>query len=405
MSLKPSYSNHSRDTSVQEVLSRILHIAYREVSIMRKNPIYGFCTIIFPVLAILFFTSLMNEGMPVEMPVGVVDQDNTSTSRQLIRQLDAFQTTKIVAHYSNANEARQDIQRNKIYAFLLIPKGTTSGLMTDNQPRISFYYSNVTLVAGSMLYRDLKTISTLGSAAVGMTKLSSVGKTSQEIRTYLQPIAVDLHMINNPWANYNIYLSTTMVPGVLMVFIFLITPYSIGTELKFKRSRQWIKMAGGNTHIALIGKLLPQTLIFLTMMYAFEFYIFYYLGFPHPGGVVPMLLLGLLAVLACQGFGVFAFGLMPSLRMSMSICSLWSVVSFSVCGATFPVFAMNPIIQSIAELFPLRHYYMLYQMSIFNGFPLIDSWFDIMALCIFALLPLFSIWNIKRAMLVYTYIP
>lgn len=404
MAETPTY-NSNTNTSFREVLSRILHIAYREIGIMRKNPIYGFCTVIFPALAILFFTSLMNEGMPVEMPVGVVDQDNTATSRQLIRQFDAFQTTHVVAHYSNVNEARQAIQRNKIYAFLYIPKGTTTGLMSDQQPKISFYYSNVTLVAGSMLYRDLKTISTLGSAAVGMTKLSAIGKTSKEIRTFLQPIAVDLHMIGNPWANYNVYLSTTMVPGVIMVFIFLLTPYSIGTELKFKRSRQWIKMAGGNTHIALIGKLLPQTLIFLTMMYAFEFYIFYCLGFPHPGGVGPMLLLGLLAVLACQGFGVFAFGLMPSLRMSMSICSLWSVVSFSVCGATYPVFAMDSIIQSVAQLFPLRHYYMIYQMSIFNGYPLTDSWFDLMALCIFALLPIFTIWNIKRAMLIYTYIP
>lgn len=356
MAEKPSYNYNASNASTQEVLSRILRIAYREIGIMRKNPVYGFCTIIFPAVIILFFTSLMNEGMPVKMPVGVVDQDNTATTRGLVRQLDAFQTTDVVAHYANVNEARQAIQRNQIYAFLYIPKGTTAGLMSDRLPKISFYYSNVTMVAGSMLYRDLKTISSLGSAAVGMTKLSAIGKTGTEIRTFLQPIAVDLHMIGNPWANYNIYLCTTMVPGVLMVFIFLITPYSIGTELKFRRSRQWIKMAGGSTHIALIGKLLPQTMIFLTMMYLFEFYIFYCQGFPHPGGVVPILLLGLLAVLACQGFGVFAFGLMPSLRMSMSICSLWSVVSFSVCGATYPLFAMDSIIQSVAQLFPLRHY-------------------------------------------------
>lgn len=372
---------------------------------MRRHPIYAFCTLFFPTIIILFFTSLMNEGLPTEMPVGVVDQDNTATSRQMIRRLDAFQTTHVVAHYPTMNAAREAIQRNEIYAFLLIPKGTTSGLATGSQPKISFYYSNVTLVAGSMLYRDLKTIASLGSAAVGSEKLSAIGKTTDEIRTFLQPIAVDLHLISNPWINYNVYLSTCMVPGVLMIFVFLLTPYSIGTELKFRRSRQWIEMAGGNIHIAIAGKLLPQTLLFLMMMYSFEFYIFYHLGFPHPGGVGPMLLLGLLAVLACQGFGVFAFGLMPSLRMSMSICSLWSVVSFSVCGATYPLFAMDSMIQSIAQLFPLRHYYMIYQISIFNGFPPVDAWFNIMALVIFICLPIFTIRNIKKAMLDYEYIP
>ncbi len=390
---------------MKETLSRIYHISLREVGIMRSNPIYGFCIIIFPIITIIFFTSLMSEGQPANMPVGIVDQDQTTTSRSMIRQLDAFQTTRIAGHYANMNEARQAIQRNEIYAFLLIPKGTTDGLMTSKRPKISFYYSNVSLVSGSMLYRDLKTIATLGSAAVASKKLAAVGKTEREIRTALQPIALDVHMIGNPWADYNVYLSTTMVPGVLMIFIFLITPYSIGTEIKFRRSRQWVKMAGGNMYIALIGKLLPQTLVHLTVMYGFSFYIFHILQFPHPGGLVPILLLGLAAVLAAQGFGVFAFGLMPSLRMSMSVCSLWAVMGFSTSGATYPVFAMDSIIQGIVQLFPLRHYYMVYQLAIFNGYPLSDAWFNLMALAIFAGLPLFTTPNIRRAMLVYTYIP
>lgn len=391
--------------SLTEIIKRVYHIFVRELVIMWRHPIYGFCTIVFPVLVMAFFTTLMNEGEPVEMPVGVVDQDNTHVSRAMIRQLDAFQTTHVVGHYANMNDAREAIQQNKIYAFLLIPKGTTDELLNSEQPKISFYYSNVTLVAGSLLFRDLKTVSTLGSAAVGSAKLSALGKTSKEIRTFLQPINIDLHMVGNPWANYNIYLSTAMVPGVLMVFVFLLAPYSIGTELKFHRSKQWMRMAGNNVHVAIAGKIFPQTLLFTLVMWCFEFYIFYVLDFPHPGGVVPIMLLGFLSVAACQCFGIFAFGLMPSLRMAMSICSLWSVISFSACGATFPVFAMDSMIQSLAQLFPLRHYYMIYQMCIFNGYPLSYAWFHFMALAIFICLPIFTINNIKKAMLVYVYIP
>lgn len=386
-------------------IKEVYHILQRELYIMWRNPIYGFCSIVFPIFVVTFFTTLMNGGEPVDMPVGVVDQDNTHVSRAMTRRLDAFQTTDVVAHYPNINEAREAIQRNEIYAFLLIPKGTTEKLESNRQPKISFYYSNVTLVAGSLLFRDLKTIASLGSASVGSAKLSALGKTDKEIRTFLQPISIDLHMIGNPWSNYNVYLSTAMVPGVLMVFIFLLTPYSIGTELKFHRSRQWIKMADGNIYIAILGKTLALTIIFTLVMWCFEFYIFYGLQFPHPGGLVPILLLGFLSVVACQGFGIFAFGLMPSLRMSMSICSLWSVVSFSTCGATFPVFAMDSMIQSMAQLFPLRHYYMIYQMCIFNGYPLSYASVNIMALLAFALLPLLTIRHIKTAMLKYVYIP
>lgn len=390
---------------MMEIAVRIYHLVLREMGIMRRNPIYGFCLVVFPIITIVFFTSLLSEGMPSEMPIGVVDQDNTPTTRAMVRRLDALQGTQVVAHFQNMNEAREAIQRNQIYAFLLIPQGTTTGLMTQNQPKISFYYSNVSIVAGSLVYKDLKTIAALGSASVGATKLAAIGKTEKEIKTFLQPIALDLHMIGNPWANYNVYLSTIMVPGVMMIFIFLLTPYSIGTELKFRRSRQWIKMAGGNMYIALIGKLLPQTILFLSIFYAFDFYTFYVLNFPHPGGWSPILLNGLLAVLSCQALGTFAFGMLPSLRMSMSICSLWSVMSLSLSGATYPVFAMDSPIQGLAQLFPLRHFYMIYQLNIFNDFPLGDTWFNLLMLGLFIVLPFFSIPNLRRAMLIYVYIP
>lgn len=388
-----------------KALRKIYSIAIRECGIMLHNPIYGFCMVIFPIIVIAFFTTLMSNGVPTDMPVGVVDLDNTTTSRAMVRKLDAFQTTRVAAYYNNVNEARKAIQENKIYAFLYIPNGTTRGLVNGSQPKISFYYSNVVMLAGSLTFRDMKTISTLGSASVGMQKLSAMGKTSDEIKTFLQPISVDLHMIGNPWSNYNVYLSTVMTPGILMLFILLITPYSIGTELKFGRAREWMRLAGNKAWIALAGKLLPQFLIFLTLIYGFEFYIYYVLGFPHPGGIIPMLLLGLLTVLSCQGFGVFAFGLMPSLRMSMSICSLWGVVSFSLNGATYPLASMDTILQGIANLFPLRHYYMIYQINIFNSFQVMDAWPHFAALILIAMLPIFVIRNIKRAMLLYVYIP
>lgn len=387
------------------MLKRIYKIALRECGILRGDLMYFFCMVAFPILVTAFFTSMMREGQPVQMPIGIVDQDNTSTTRSLIRRLDAFQSSHVVAHYPNINEARNAIQRNEIYAFLYIPRGTTDNLLSMRQPKISFYYSNASITAGSLLYKDMKTIATLGSAGVGQATMRAKGFTDKQIATFLQPIAIDLHTINNPWVNYNVYLSSLLIPGVLMLFMFLITSYSLGTELKFKRSKEWLDMAGGDIIVALIGKLLPQFLVFLTIMYAHMYYLFGHLGFPHAGGVGSIMLLGLLAVLASQAFGVFAFGLMPSLRMSMSVCSLWAMLSFTTGGFTFPVFAMHPAIEALAQLFPLRHYYMIYQICIFNGYSYIDAWFNFMALAIFIALPFFVLPKLKRAMLEYVYIP
>ena len=347
----------------------------------------------------------MDDGLPTEMPIGVVDLDNTSTSRSLIQRLDAFQMSRVVAHYPSVNEARHAIQENQIYAFMLIPKGTTDQLLASRQPKISFYYSYTTLASGALLMRDLKTISTLGSASVGQATMRAKGFTDAQIQAFLQPIRLDLHQIANPWTNYNAYLSTMLVPGMMMLFIFLISAYSLGTELKFNTSKEWMARANNRGVVAIIGKFLPQTLIWLALVYSYEFYVFYVLHFPHEGSPWMLVLLGLMQVLSAQGFGIFAFGLMPSLRMSMSVCSLWAVLSFSMVGSAFPVMGMDGGLQSLSWLFPLRHYYMLYQITVFNGYPLLEAWFHFAAMAGFMLLPWLVMGKIKNAMLNYVYIP
>lgn len=388
-----------------DYIRNVADVARRELRIIVREPIYWFCMIVFPLLAVVFFTSLMQEGQPQEMPIGIVDLDNTATSRKIVRNLDAFQTSRVIARYTSVAEARRAIQRNEIYAFMYIPAGTSDKLLSARQPKISFYYSLTSLTSGALLYRDLKTISTLGSAGVAMATMSAKGYTENEIKAFLQPITIDLHQVSNPWTNYNIYLSTTLIPGVIMLFIFLVTAYSIGAELKFSRSHHWLSAADGNMFVAMTGKMLPQTLVFLAVIYIYMYYVFGVLQFPHPGGTLRLALLGLLAVLSSQGFGIFLFGLVPSLRLSMSTCSLWAVLSFSMAGSAFPVMGMDAPLQSLAWLFPLRHYFMIYQITVFNGFPMADAWLHMVALLAFALLPLTVLPKLKNAMLNYVYIP
>lgn len=377
----------------------------RELRILIKNPIYGFCMVVFPIIVTIFFTSLLEEGLPESLPIGIVDLDNTSTTRSMVRRLDGFQSSQIVDHYHSVAEARHAIQQNKIYAFFYIPKGTTDKLLAGRQPKISYYYSNASVMAGSLLMKDLKTISTLGSAAVGQASMRARGFTDAQIQAFLQPIRIDLHQVANPWSNYNVYLSTVMVPGVMMLFIFLISAYSIGTELKFGRSKEWLALANNKISDALAGKFLPQLLIWLAIVFSYQYYIYGVLHFPHEGGVWQIILIGLLQVLASIGFGIFAFGLMPSLRMSMSVCSLWAVLSFSMAGSAFPVMGMDAPLQSLSWLFPLRHYYMIYQITVFNGYPMLEAWFHFAALAAFILLPWMVVGKIKNAMLTYVYIP
>ena len=141
------------------VHNRIFRIARREVFRIATRPLYLFCMIIAPLFCYLFFTTLMWNGLPTDMPAGVVDLDNTATTRSIIRNLDAFQQTKIIAHYPSFADARKAMQQGKIYAFYYIPKGTTEKALASRQPKVSFYTNYSYLVAGSLLYKDQRTMS------------------------------------------------------------------------------------------------------------------------------------------------------------------------------------------------------------------------------------------------------
>ena len=123
------------------------NVMKREGRRLVSRPLYLFCMVIAPLFCYVFFTTLMDSGLPVNMPVGVVDQDMTSTSRQLMRNLDAFEQTAIVAHYPTINEARAAMQKGEIYGFYYIPKGTTAKAQSQRQPTVSFYTNNTLLIA------------------------------------------------------------------------------------------------------------------------------------------------------------------------------------------------------------------------------------------------------------------
>ena len=381
------------------------NVIRRECHRLVSRPLYLFCMIVAPLFCYIFFTTLMESGLPTDMPVGVVDQDQTSTTRQLTRTLDAFQQSKVIAHYPTFNEAREAVQRGDIYGFYYIPEGTTAEAQAQRRPTVSFYTNNTLLIAGSLLFKDMKTMSELASGAVVQATLLAKGATEEQAMNYLQPIVIDTHPLNNPWLNYSVYLNNTFAPGVLMLLIFMVTVFSIGVEIKERTAREWLRLGNNSIWISLGGKLLPHTLIFFLMGILYNVYLYGFLHFPCNSGILPILTASLLLVIASQSFGIFLYGLFPTLRYALSAASLWGVISFSISGFTFPVMAMHPSLQAISVLFPLRHYFLIYVDQALNGYPLSYSWHSYMALLIFALLPLFIMKRLHNAVLYYRYIP
>ena len=390
---------------IKDALIRTARVMCRECRRMVSRPLYLFCMVIAPLLTYALFTTMMGSGLPTDIPVGVVDQDNTSTSRMVVRNLDAFQQTAVVAHYPDFHAARVALQRGDIYGFFYIPGGTTDKAIGGRQPRVSFYTNNTYLIAGSLLFRDMKTMSELASGAVARETLYAKGYTEAQAMAILQPIIIDTHALNNPWLNYSVYLCNTLLPGVLMLLIFMVTAYSIAVEIKDGTVRDLLHSNGDSIYVVLTGKLLPQTIVFFIMAIAYNVSQYVYLPFPCNSWLGPMHLASFIFVLAYPAIVCSHQIFFSTLRLSLSFASLWGVISFSISGFTFPVMAMHPMLQALTNLFPLRHYFLIYVDQALNGYAMIYSWRSYVALLLFVLLPFLIIRRLKKALLTYTYIP
>lgn len=380
-------------------------ILSREWKRIAAHPIYLFCMVLAPLFCYYFFTSLMRQGLPESLPMGLVDEDHTTTTRNLARNLDAFQMSDITHEYPNVTEARRAVQKGDIYGFYLIPHGTTKQAQLQRVPMVSFYTNYSYLVAGSLLYRDMRMMSELASGAASRTVLYAKGATEGQAMAYLQPIVIDMHAVGNPWLNYNIYLSNIIIPGMLGIFIFMVTVYSLGSELKFDTADELMASSNDSIIVALTTKLLPHTTVFLLMGTLYVLLLYGYLHFPCNCGIPRMWCVMALFVLACQGLGMFMFTMLPTLRMGLSFASLWGVISFSISGMSFPVMAMHPILQGLSYLFPLRHYYLLYVNSALDGYILANAWPFVLGMIGFMVLPIPFLGRLKKVMKTYAYEP
>ncbi len=127
----------------------------RELRRMVSRPLYFITTVLVMVFCYVFFLTFFKEGQPNKMPIGIVDLDNSSLSRQFVRNLDATQQAREVMRLSSYKEAREEMQRGNIYAFAEIDHGFAAKAVSNRRPTLTFYVNDSYLIAGSLLLKDI----------------------------------------------------------------------------------------------------------------------------------------------------------------------------------------------------------------------------------------------------------
>lgn len=354
--------------------------------------------IVAPLLTFSILIYMMNEGLPTKVPIAVVDLDNSSTSRALVRQLDAFSKTSVEFKSLSFRESRKAMESMEIYGIFTIPKDFSKDAVSGNRPKIVFYTNNAFLVSGSLLFQDMKTISVLASAAVGLKMGKAKGYTEDQLIPVLQPITIETHAIGNPWLNYSIYLNNVITPGVIFLILAMFTISAFGSEVKIGTGKKVIELAGNSSMTMIAGKILPYTILFSGLSFFFMSVLYKYNHFPLNSGFIPMMMNYFLLILSAQGFGLILLAVFLNYRLALSLASLIGMISFSITGFSYSSMAMSPILHGISYLFPLRHFFLIYIDQGLNGIDWGYSVYHYIALFLFFVVGLLCAGRIKKFM-------
>ncbi len=364
-------------------LINIWHVLLRELRRIVSRPLYLGATIGAMLVAVFFFMTLMARGAAEKMPVAIVDLDQTTISRRVCHEMQATSSVDIILITNSYPEAREAMQQGHIYGIFVIPDGFYRDLVAFKRPQLDFYVTNAYTVGGNTSYKQMLTMANLASGAFQREVLRKKGMTDDVIMNRIQPVAIEGHMLTNPWGNYTIYLVSTVLPGILGVIALMMTVFAIGFELKTKTSTQWLKTAGGNYTIAMIGKLIPYTVIYLTLGIVCHILFYNIADFPVLGSHARLLFGQLLYIMAMEIMGIVLIGCLPTLRDALSVGALYAMLGFSLSGFTYPNMAMLPMVKALSNLEPLRHYYLIYVNEALMGAPAINSMPHALALAAF----------------------
>ena len=348
----------------------LYNVLCRELRRMTSRRLYFGVCLALPLFCLFFMATIFGSGQMENIPIGIVDQDNTATSRQIVRNISAVPTFKVTRHFTDETAARQAVQRKEIYGYLSIPTGFTQRATTGMNATLSYYYHYALLSVGSELMAAFETaLAPVALSPIAMEAIS-LGVSQEQITTFLLPVQSSMHPLYNPDLDYSIYLSQPFFYVLFQILILLITVYIIGSELKFHTAQEWLTTARGNILTAVVGKLLPYTFIF-SVIGIFANYILYgVLHIPFHGSLLMMNLMTILFIIATQTLAVFIFSIFPRIAYIISIVSMVGSLGATLSGVTFPVTSMYPPVHAASYLFPVRHFTEIAQSMLYfdSGF-------------------------------------
>ncbi|MFP4207865.1 MAG: ABC transporter permease [Wenzhouxiangella sp.] len=358
----------------------------REWHRFRQTPRLWLLVVVAPLLLPMVLLTLFAERTPSELPIAVLDFDNSALSRQIIRALDATPGLRVDRRPADLKAAGSAVRRGEVYAVVALPPELHRDVLRGAAPRVQLYDNRQMLTAGNVILREVRTAVATVGAGIGLRQ------------GVLPPVRTENHPLFNPGLDFGRFLALPLMVTLLHILVVVVTIDVTGRELREGTAGAWLQASGDRPWLALLAKLVPYFVWFsllgvLALMLGARL-----LGLEVRGSSGLWLAgwVGLSA--ACAGLGVFLTGLIGNLRMATSVASVIVSPAFAYSGMTFPAQAMDGFAVLWSRLLPLGHYLNLQTGQLVMGAPAASGFMHLLWLLPFVGLPLLVLARWRRLM-------
>lgn len=308
-----------------------------------------------PPLLFFLLYCVFSQGLPRDLAIGVVDLDNSSISRRLIRTYDASPSLAVTHKFASPADGISAMRSAKIYGLVIIEPDTEKNMLLGAGPTVQAYYNSQYLLIGKMVKSAIVSAhSTLAVQIDAVKNLKTGSIAVDKAVAQAHPLSTQITSLYNIGRNYAQFLGSAVLPAMWQILIVMGTVYSLGIGLRSSKTNPAPGLPGDMP--SLINKLAPYTFIFWLHGIFMLIGMFILAGWPMHGSLLILVCAQLITVCACQLMAALISYLIRDSARSLSMAAAYAAPGLAFMGVTYPVTDMIYPARVWRSMLPVSHY-------------------------------------------------
>lgn len=320
----------------RELANAFLHDARRAIFLFGAATAY-----------LILFGILYYPGVVKEIPTVVCDEEHTAYSRLLTRQVDDDERLGLVRVVADEGEARDMLRRKEVYAAVIIPADFSHDILNGRSAKVLFMLNganiittNIATTAGNDIVNTFNTRFAARQAA-----LRTSGD-EQMLKKRISPVETTLRVLNNPTQSYMMFFMVGLAMAAMQQGFFLAIGAAVQCDFRNPELKGTSK---GKLLVVKVGVYWVLSILSFGLVCVLA----RLLGIPDRASIQSLGLLAGAFSFAAISLGLFASSLFHNELQFVRASVMYTVPAFIFGGYTWPLEAMDPVTQVVAQAFPM----------------------------------------------------